>query len=226
MEPQRKHQGNVPYDGVLSAWRAQIADGAHNPALKQRLVSQERKLLPRLQVCSRARSAFAMFPDRSLPIRWASFTIGLVVALLCTQALAISPPRFPPGAVWQQDVSQARLHPSSLSMIASLAVLGGFGFGPLQIDFGLHIVRAPVGSPMRNIVGYPMNSDYYSPDCESVGTPVPIPATAAIEGQDGLFCNNAEEDCHLLVVQGQRLYEAYRANGVGAKGLQAQCLAI
>ena len=30
----------------------------------------------------------------------------------------------------------------------------------------------------------------------------------------------------LLVVQGDRLYEAYRANAVGSDGLEAQCLAV
>ena len=55
---------------------------------------------------------------------------------------------------------------------------------------------------------------------------MPVPVDAAIEGQDGLACDNANGDCHLLVVQGTRLYEAYRANASGAGGLQAQCLAV
>ena len=151
---------------------------------------------------------------------------GLVVGLLCATAVAEPPPRFPPGAVWNQDISQVRLHRRSASMISTLAGLGGFGNGRLQIDFSMHIVRAPTGAPLRGIVGYPTEGEYYAPDCEATGTLMPVPANAAIEGQSGLACDNGNGDCHLLVVQGQRLYEAYRANAVGANGLQAQCLAI
>ncbi|MEO6365346.1 MAG: hypothetical protein ABIO38_04750 [Luteimonas sp.] len=111
-------------------------------------------------------------------------------------------------------------------MISTLVGLGGFGNGRLQIDFGMHIVRAAAGAPLRGIVGYPTDSEYYAPDCDAIGTTMPVPANAAIEGQNGLTCDNANGDCHLLVVQGQRLYEAYRANASGSNGLQAQCLAV
>ena len=142
------------------------------------------------------------------------------------QAAADAPPRFPNQAVWNQDVSQAALHPQSASMIATLAGLGGFGYGRMQIDFGMRIVNAPIGAPTRSIVGYPSNAQYYAPDCEPVGTAMPVPVTAAIEASAGLSCANASDDCHLLVVQGNTLYEAYRANASGAGGLQAQCLAV
>lgn len=136
-------------------------------------------------------------------------------------------PRFPAAAVWNQDISAAALHPQSASMIATLDGLGGFGgttFRRMQIDFSLHVVRAAMDSPIRTIV--PHNDGYYSPDCEDVGTSLPVPADAAIEGQAGLTCDNESEDCHLLVVQGTTLYEAYRTTGVGGTQLQAQCLAI
>ena len=46
---------------------------------------------------------------------------------------------------------------------------------------------------------------------------MPVPANAVIEGGSGLSCDNANNDCHLLVVQGDTLYEAYRANaGAGS----------
>ena len=146
--------------------------------------------------------------------------------LLATGAGAEPPPRFPPQAVWHQDISTAPVHPESASMISTWAGLGGFGFGRMQIDFSFHIVHAPPGAPTRAIIGYPSNGEYYFPDCEPVGTPMPVPPDAAIEGQSGLSCTNANGDCHLLVVQGDRLYEAYRANAVGQDGLQAQCLAV
>jgi hypothetical protein len=147
---------------------------------------------------------------------------------LCAFSVASAdpPPRFPNDAVWHQNISQAPLHPQSPSMISTLQGLGGFGFGRMQIDFGLHIVRADSNAPTRTIVAYPSADSYYSPDCEAPGTAMPVPTNAAIEAVNNLTCNNAGEDCHLLVVQGDVLYEAYRANAPNATQLQAQCLAI
>lgn len=156
-------------------------------------------------------------------LRWLLMVAAAVSAM---PAAAEPPPRFPPQAVWHQDISGAAVHPQSASMISTWVGLGGFGFGRMQIDFSFHIVHAPAGTPTRSIIGYPSTGDYYTPDCEPIGTPMPVPATAAIEGQSGLSCNNANGDCHLLVVQGNRLYEAYRANASGSGGLQAQCLAV
>ena len=153
--------------------------------------------------------------------------LTLFAAVGCASlALADAPPRFPPGAVWHQDISAAPLHPNSSSMISTLAGLGGFGNGRMQIDFSIHVVRADANAPLRSIVGYPSSGDYYFPDCEAAGTQMPVPTNSAIEGNTGLNCDNANEDCHLLVVQGNKLYEAYRANATGASGLQAQCLAV
>ena len=133
-------------------------------------------------------------------------------------------PRFPAGAVWHQNISNAALHPQSATMISTLAGLGGFGFGRMQIDFTMHVVRAPSNAPMRTIVGFPSNSEYYSPDCNAVGTQMPVPADGAIESSSNLSCDNNGNDCHLLVWQGNRLYEAYRANATGTSGLQSQCM--
>lgn len=136
-----------------------------------------------------------------------------------------APPRFPPDAVWHQDITAAPLHPQSASMISTLTNLGGFGYGRMQIDFGLQIVHAPSNSPIRNILGFPSDAEYYLPDCDAIGSAVPVPANGAIEANPGLTCDNNNEDCHLLVVQGSKLYEAYRANTTGLTGLQSQCLA-
>jgi serine/threonine-protein kinase len=157
---------------------------------------------------------------------FAAALVLVAVGTVATPVMAEPPPRFPAGAVWHQDVSQAPLHPDSASMINTLAGLGGFGYGRMQIDFGMHIVHASATAPLRNIVGYPSTSEYYAPDCEPIGTPMPVPADGAIEANPGLSCANASEDCHLLVVQGATLYEAYRANVTGTTGLQSQCLAV
>jgi hypothetical protein len=146
-------------------------------------------------------------------------------ALAAAPAGANPPPRFPAGAVWNQDISTAPLNPNSATQISTLNSLGGFGYGRMQIDFGMHIVNAPPGSPLRSILGYPSNADYYAPDCDAVGTTLPVPTNGAIEASTGLTCDNANEDCHLLVTQGNMLYEAYRANASGASGMQSQCLA-
>jgi serine/threonine-protein kinase len=55
---------------------------------------------------------------------------------------------------------------------------------------------------------------------------MPVPPDAAIEGESGLVCDNLKNDCHLLVVQGNQLYEAYRVTSSGADTLEAQCLAV
>jgi hypothetical protein len=143
---------------------------------------------------------------------------------LCLEVNAEPPPRFPPQAVWHQNISQASLHPDSNTMISSLTNLGGFGFGRMQIDFSFHIVRAAPGAPTRTIIGFPNASEYYLPDCDAIGSSIPVPANAAIEGSSNLTCDNNNEDCHLLVVQDNVLYETYRANASGSNGLQAQCL--
>jgi serine/threonine-protein kinase len=152
-----------------------------------------------------------------------SLTPALAVCLTTTGALADPLPRFPASALWNQDVSAAPLHPQSAAMIATLAGLGGFGNGRMQIDFSFHVVHAPAGSPIWTTVALP---GYYSPDCEPPGTSLPVPANAAIEGQPGLTCDQANNDCHLLVVADDTLYEVYRANAVSATQIETQCLAI
>jgi serine/threonine-protein kinase len=149
---------------------------------------------------------------------------ALATSLGSAPAAADVLPRFPLAAVWNQDVSAAPLHPDSAAMISTLEALGGFGLGRMQIDFSLHVVRAVPGDPTRVIVSHP--DGYYEPDCEPLGTSMPVPPEAAIEGQTGLFCDNLDEDCHLLVVQGDTLYEAYRVDTASPTELEAQCLAI
>lgn len=159
-------------------------------------------------------------------MRRLKIALGAILVTVYAAASAEAPPRFPAIAVWHQDISQAPLHPQSASMISTLGNLGGFGNGRMQIDFGMHIVHAPADAPMRTIIGFPSNGEYYSPDCEPVGTAMPVPLDGAIESSTDLSCDNDGGDCHLLVVQGATLYEAYRANATGNSGLQSQCLAV
>lgn len=153
--------------------------------------------------------------------------VAYAVLFICVDVAAGTLPRFPDAAVWNQSIEAAPLHPNSALMIATLDALAGFGgtdFRRMQIDFSLHVVHAPPGAPTRTIVSHPQG--YYSPDCDELGTEMPVPPDAAIEGESGLDCDNLDNDCHLLVVQGDTLYEAYRVTANGDDALESQCLAI
>ena len=157
-------------------------------------------------------------------------TRPFLIVSLCLAALpaiANPPPRFPPGSVWHQNIATAPLSATSTSMINALAGLGGWGNGnKFQIDFSLQTFPdAPVGSPMKSIVPHHEEGEYYSPDCEALPTQMPVPVGAAFEGTDGLTCDNEGEDCHLLVRQGNLLYELYSGNYSGGV-LDARCLVI
>ncbi len=149
-----------------------------------------------------------------------------VAAVLLASGLAFANtlPRFPASSVWNQIISSAPLHPDSATMISTLEGLGGFGLGRMQIDFSIHVVHAPAGSPVRTTVSHPWG--YYDPDCEPLGMEIPVPPGAAIEGETDLTCDNLDADCHLLVVQGDTLYEAYLANAPNATELETHCLAV
>lgn len=153
-----------------------------------------------------------------------------LIAVLYVIALPVCanpPPRFPAAAVWHQNVSAAALSPNSTSMINALGGLGGWGNGnKFQIDFSLQtFADAPIGSPMVSVVPHHDGNEYYSPDCEELPASMPVPTGAAFEGLDNLTCDNDSEDCHLLVRQGNLLYELYSGNYSGGV-LDARCLVI
>ncbi|HWT15112.1 MAG TPA: hypothetical protein VN581_04965 [Patescibacteria group bacterium] len=129
-------------------------------------------------------------------------------------------PRFA-NSVFQQDVSTAPVRVNSATMIAAS---GDFGFERMQIDLGMHVLHAPPGTPTVPVVAHSPSSEYYLPDCEPLGTGVPLPAGGAIEWSDGYTCDNSSEDCHLLVVQGDVLHEVYSANVASGSEIDARCL--
>ena len=149
--------------------------------------------------------------------------IPLALALVFTTAAAAPLPRFPANATWNQDISQAPLAADSAAMIATLQGLGGWGNGGvLQIDFSMYVLHAAADSPTVPVVAWPSGGDYYSPDCDEPGFAFPLPPGGAIEGSPGYACDHENEDCHLLVVQGDTLSEAYVAN-VAGNALQSIC---
>ena len=152
-----------------------------------------------------------------------SIKIILLASLTPLSVLATTLPTFPPGAVWNQDISHAPLHDDSTEIVGWLDGVGGWGTGAthFQIDFSMVVLHADASAPTAPVVAYPPGH-YYSPDCEDPGLAFPLPAGGAIEGSTNYQCNNAGNDCHLLVVQGSTLFEAYRANRT-ANGLQSQC---
>jgi hypothetical protein len=154
-------------------------------------------------------------------------SLMIVLLALGTGASALPLPQLHPASPWYQRVDQATLHPDSAQMISTLNGLGGFGNGRLQIDLSMYVLYANAGTPTQPVISIPSGNpddDYYLPDCDPLATPVPLPPGGAIEGQAGYSCDNLNGDCHLLVVQGNEIFEVYRAN-VTAQGLENQCLA-
>lgn len=153
-------------------------------------------------------------------------TVALAASLAST-ATAEPPPRFPSGAVWHQNIANAPLHPNSQAMIDTLVGLGGWGnVNRFQIDFTIHVFHnAPTDAPLIPVVAHPGPGGYWLPDCQPLPTSMPVPAGAAFEGQTGLTCPFQSNDCHLLIQQGQTLYELYNGSLVGGQ-LEAQCLAV
>jgi hypothetical protein len=129
---------------------------------------------------------------------------------------------FPPGAIWYQDHSKAKVHSDSNAIIAWLDNAGGFGGGgKLRIDFSIEVLQADASTPMRPFV--PSN-DHFLPDCDL--DPMPVPAGGALEGESGYECKS-DGDCHLIVVDPirKKLFEMWRANIVG-NTFNGGCLAV
>ncbi len=116
---------------------------------------------------------------------------------------------FPASATIYQDISGAPLDPSSAQIIGHLAA-AGWGSGAMQIDFSFDVLHAAATVQPRAFTPAP---GYYTPDCDQV--PVPVPPGGATEGSTTYACDAAQNDCHLLVYQGRRLYELYQANIAG-----------
>ena len=119
-------------------------------------------------------------------------------------------PLFPPGSIWTQDVSHARLDPQSDAIITWLADAGGWGHNNrVQVDFGIRVLQANSTTPQVPFKG--PGPRYV--DSDQVST-FPLPAGGGIESQKGYQCNIHQDDCHLIVVDRShgKLYEAYQAN--------------
>ena len=146
--------------------------------------------------------------------------VGLLATSIGSTAFAQTTrnfPRFPPNAIWNQDISAATPDPNSATITAA-SVGWGTGTTSFQIDFSMHTVytagQTTTSTPLVQEAGY------YR-DCDT-GVSVPLPATGAIEGSTDYTCDLGE-DCHLFVVAGTTLYESYKST-VDASGLNSLCL--
>lgn len=153
----------------------------------------------------------------------ASFVCMLLVAGLPGTAFA-KLAHFPDAAVWQKDISKAPVELHSARMLETLASLGGWGNGDrLQIDFSLIVLHAHADTPTRKLVEGV--NGYYHGECHKPGFGFPLPTGGAIEGSQAYRCDPEQGDCHLLVVQGDRLYESYGTD-VTAKGVESTCAVL
>ncbi len=155
-------------------------------------------------------------------------TVGITAILVsASMAIAAPVPRFPSGAVWNQDISQAAISPQSATIVNWVDNQGGWGppngTGNIQfqIDMSLQIVHANPNTPIATLV---KSAGYYTPDCDSQSS-IPLPLGGAIEGTANYTCNVNQNDCHLLVVSGNSLFESYKTT-VDAFGVHSQCLVV
>jgi hypothetical protein len=130
---------------------------------------------------------------------------------------------FPASSPWYQDVTAAAVDGQSAQVIAGLAARG-WGTGAVRIDFSIEVLRADAAIAPRV---FTRTADFYDPDCDFV--PVPVPPGGHVEGESNYACAG-DGDCHLIVLQGTKLFEMWRANIAGgtAQGspFQGGCLAV
>ena len=124
---------------------------------------------------------------------------------------------------WQEKVDNAPLHPDSDKQISTLVGLGGFGLGRMQIDFSIKVNRSENSDTKVAFTTLP-GEDLFLPDSDPVGSLIPIPFGASIEGSSDMSCDT-NNDCHYIAKQGNILYEVFRANLSGGE-LQGKNLAI
>ena len=118
-------------------------------------------------------------------------------------------PVLPPGAAYNRDVSAAPLAPDSDALVAAQAAGHPIhlDLGSTQKEYGIPFAVVPPDQKRLPLVFGTDGADYSS---ESDRGPVPVPATAPVEG------NGQPGDRHVLVLQKGRcelteLYNAVRA---------------
>jgi hypothetical protein len=130
------------------------------------------------------------------------------------------PDSFPASSPWYKDVTSDGTASDSSTIIANLS-----GWGSLKVDVSFSISHAD-SSVMRR--KFTTNGAYYDPDCDLADMPVPPGGAVENYPLDGYTCGGG--DCHLLVYQGNRLYELSVADITGGlfdgSPFTGGCLAI
>jgi hypothetical protein len=130
-------------------------------------------------------------------------------------------PYFDYPMFFNRDISTVPKSTASATMIGALKAAGGWGYGKMQIDFSLDVLKASSTTPKRSFVA---TDEWYSPDCDRVS--VPVPSGGNLEGESGYACTT-DGDCHLIVhdTSAKKLYEMWRANITGGT-FYGGCLAV
>jgi len=173
-------------------------------------LSASKALLAWVTRSSRSRSTSFEFSGSGMNASSAS--AGSTAALPADAMSSASTDRFPATSILYEDVSQAAADPNSDAIINHLDGAGGWGSGKFQIDFSITILHADSTVTPRP---FTQAAGYYSPDCDV--TTVPIPPGGNAEGSTDYACDTSQNDCHVLVYQGTRLYELYNTNIVGGQ---------
>lgn len=134
---------------------------------------------------------------------------------------------FPSTSIFYQDISGAAVDAEWPKIQAAVDKLGGFADnGKITIDLqSIYVLSADSSVKPR---AFTQNPDtFFAPDCDTA--PIPVPPNGAVEGNPTYACADGG-DCHLIVVQGTRLYEAWTADisGGTASGtpFTSGCLAL
>ena len=114
---------------------------------------------------------------------------------------------FPSSAIFYQDISQATVDPQWSTIKQVIA--NGWG-NAFQLDPSFTVLEADA-----NVARRPFTQPSGAmPDCDTA--PVPVPPGGNTEGETDYFCAGGG-DCHLIVHQGDRLYELYQGSITGGK---------
>jgi hypothetical protein len=156
-------------------------------------------------------------------VRGIGLLLTMLAASVCAQTAppTRAPPHFPPGAIWNQDISAATPDVNSSTMLTSSVGwgTGGVGGTSFQIDFSMHTLYTSwAGFTTQPLVEEP---GYYTGDCDS-GYSIPLPNVGAIEGETDYTCPDGG-DCHLFIVHGSTLFESF-STFVDANGVNALCM--
>ncbi|HET8898564.1 MAG TPA: hypothetical protein VFN09_07345 [Rhodanobacteraceae bacterium] len=151
-------------------------------------------------------------------------TVFLFVTSVLASAAAAALPQFPAASVWRKDIRHAPVAKDSAAQLRALQSLGGWGNGDrMQIDFTITVLQAADNAPTQPVVAGV--NGYYDGECAKPGLAFPLPPGGAIEGSAGYRCDPQENDCHLLVQQGNTLFESYGTD-VTAKGVESTCAVV